>query len=52
MADLKYLEDKNGTVFLPITHFRAVRDSNGTNLETTLNTLVKQDYINGKYYSE
>lgn len=52
MADLKYLEDKNGTMFLPITHFRAVRDSNGVNLETTLNTYTKQSDIDGGYYTD
>lgn len=52
MADMKYLEDRNGTKFLPITHLRAVRDSEGVNLETILNALVKQSDIEGEYYSE
>jgi len=35
-AKIHYLEDENGVKWLPVTHVRAVLDSEGTNLETKL----------------
>jgi hypothetical protein len=35
---LKYIEDENGNKVLPITHFSAVKDSNGDSLEDVLYT--------------
>lgn len=52
MASLRYIKDKLGALVYPITHFRAVRDDNGVDLETTLNTYTKQSYVDGDYYSE
>lgn len=52
MASLKYVKNKLGVIFYPITHLRAVRDDNGVDLETTLNTCVKRPDLDGDYYSE
>lgn len=35
-ADIKYLEDKNGEVFFPVSHIGAVLDDNGTPLSVML----------------
>ena len=42
-ASIRYVEDKNGDVFFPVTHQRGVVDSDGTNLETAL--AGKQDAL-------
>lgn len=42
-ASIRYVEDKNGDVFFPVTHQRGVVDSDGNNLETTLSG--KQDTL-------
>ena len=36
MPDIRFLEDKNEEVFYPVTHERAVRDSDGVKLSTKL----------------
>ena len=36
---LKYVEDKQGNKYLPITHVHAVRDSNGNTLDAILDNL-------------
>ena len=42
MPDIRYVQDKNEEVFYPVTHERAVRDSDGVKLSTKLsnNTAV------------
>lgn len=52
MVSLTYIKDKLGVLVFPITHFRAVKNDNGVDLETTLNTYTKQSYVDGDYYSE
>lgn len=42
-ASIRYVEDKNGDVFFPVTHQRGVVDSDGNNLETALAS--KQDTL-------
>lgn len=42
-ASIRYIENKDGDVFFPVTHQRAVIDSDGTNLETAL--AGKQDML-------
>lgn len=36
MPSIKYITDKNGEVFYPVTHERGIRDSNGVTLTTKL----------------
>lgn len=36
MPDIRYVKDKNGDVFYPVTHERAVRDSSGVTVSTKL----------------
>lgn len=43
---IRYIDDKDGNHVFPVTHERAVRDSNGTTLETKL--VGKVDTISGK----
>lgn len=47
--DIKWLKDRLGTKFFPVTHTTAVRDNDGTNLETLLSqkqtTLVSGNNI-------
>lgn len=42
-ASIRYVEDKNGDIFFPVTHQRGVVDSDGNNLETAL--AGKQDTL-------
>lgn len=39
MTAIKKVKDKEGTQFFPVTHERAVRDDNGTTLETKLQNI-------------
>ena len=55
MAKIRYIEDKDGEIVLPVTHERGVIDSQGKNLETKLEGLIierdyDQDNPNGKGY--
>lgn len=43
MAKIQYIKDKDNTTVFPVTHERAVKDSNGVLLETKLNG--KQDTL-------
>lgn len=45
MAKLKYLRDAEGTITYPVTHERAVRDSNGNTLEAKLANLASKSYV-------
>ncbi len=36
MPDIRYVKDKNGNIFYPVTHEQAVRDSNGVTVGTKL----------------
>lgn len=44
MANIRNLKEKNGSVFYPLTHERAVRDSNGVSLDTKLAGLESKSY--------
>lgn len=45
MASIRNLKEKNGNVFYPLTHERAVRDSNGVSLDTKLAGLESKSYV-------
>lgn len=45
MAQIRNLTDKSGNDILPITHEKAVRDSNGVSLETKLGSLESKTYV-------
>ena len=45
MASIRNIKDKDGNVFYPLTHERAVKDSNGVNLETKLAGLESKSYV-------
>lgn len=40
LPDIKYIQDKGGEVFYPVTHESGVRDSNGTALPTKLSQIL------------
>lgn len=44
-ADIKYIEDKEGFVFFPVTHENGVVDNNGTLLSVKLATYVTEDEL-------
>lgn len=44
MAQIRNLKDNGGNVFYPLTHERAVKDSNGVTLETKLTELNSRPY--------
>lgn len=44
MAQIRNLKDNGGNVFYPLTHERAVKDSNGVTLETKLAELNSRPY--------
>lgn len=50
MAKIRYIEDKDGGIVLPLTHERAVVDSDGVTLETKLG--MKQDTAKSVTHSE
>lgn len=45
MASIRNLKEPNGNVFYPLTHERAVKDSNGVSLESKLAGLESKSYI-------
>lgn len=45
MAQIRNLKDNGGNVFYPLTHERAVKDSNGVSLESKLAGLESKSYI-------
>lgn len=45
MANIRNLKENNGDVFYPLTHERAVRDSNGVSLDTKLAGLESKSYV-------
>ncbi len=45
MASIRNLKDPSGNVFYPLTHERAVKDSNGVSLETKLAGLESKSYV-------
>ena len=45
MASIRNLKDNGGNVFYPLTHERAVKDSNGVSLESKLAGLESKSYV-------
>ena len=45
MASIRNLKDNGGIVFYPLTHERAVKDSNGVSLESKLAGLESKSYV-------
>lgn len=45
MASIRNLKEPNGSVFYPLTHERAVKDSNGVSLESKLAGLESKSYV-------
>ena len=45
MAQIRNLKDNGGNVFYPLTHERAVKDSNGVSLESKLAGLESKSYV-------
>lgn len=45
MANIRNLKENNGNVFYPLTHERAVRDSNGVSLDSKLAGLESKSYV-------
>lgn len=45
MAVIKYIEDKDGTVFFPVVHQNGVLDNNGTSLTTKLDSFVTEEEL-------
>lgn len=42
---IQVIKDRSGNNILPITHEKAVRDSNGVSLETKLGSLESKTYV-------
>lgn len=45
MASIRNIKEPNGNVFYPLTHERAVKDSNGVSLESKLAGLESKSYV-------
>lgn len=39
MAKIQYIEDKDGVIIYPVTHEKAIKDSNGVNIQTKIGNL-------------
>lgn len=45
MANIRKLKESDGTMFYPLTHERAVQDSNGVKLDSKLEALASKSYV-------
>lgn len=45
MANIRKLKEYNGAMFYPLTHERAVQDSNGVKLDSKLEALASKSYV-------